>query len=134
MATLNRVHGQVGPGAFFGYTQIVVKIAATGKFTADTVNATTGAITENGYSTAVKVLQTFGSITWLGGQNDDAITAIMDRPTLNQVAGSTTSGNLGALKDAVATALVGGIGAVASYTVTVSTALVGAGTFTFVSP
>lgn len=134
MATLNRVHGQVGPGAFFGYSQIVVKIAATGKFTADTVNATTGAITENGYSTAVKVIQTFGSITWLGGQNDDSITAIIDRPTLNQVAGSTTSGNLGALKDALATALTGGIGAVASYTVTVATALVGAGTFTFGSP
>ena len=134
MATLNRVHGQVGPGAFFGYTQIVVKIAATGKFTADAVDATTGAITEGGYAKAVKAMQTFGSITWLGGQNDDSITAIMDRPTLNQVAGSTTSGNLGALKDAVATALVGGIGAVASYTVTVSTALVGAGTFTFVSP
>jgi hypothetical protein len=134
MASINRVHGQSSAGAFFGYTPIVVKIAATGKFTADSVSGTTGAITDGGYTIARRVIQTFGSIVWLSAQNDDAITVIVDQPTLNQVAGSTTTGNLGALKDALATALAGGIGAVASYTVTVSSTLNGAGTFTFASP
>ena len=128
MASIQRVHGTSAAGAFFGYTPIVVKVAATGIFTADTVNATTGAITEGGYAVARKILQNYGSIVWLGARDVDNFTAIVDQPTLNQVGGPTTTTALGALKDALTTALGG------THVVTVATALVGAGTFTFVSP
>ena len=59
---LNRVHGQVSAGAFYGYSPLVIKVAdsATTSFSADTVNATTGAITDGGYSKAVRAIQSLG--------------------------------------------------------------------------
>lgn len=131
-AGIARVHGQPAAGAFYGYTPVVVKIAATGKFTADTVNGTTGAITDGGYATAIKLVQTVGSIVWLGAQTANTFTAVVDFPSLNQGdgaggnAGATTG--FGALKAALAAALGG---AVSDYTVTTATALNGDGTFTF---
>ena len=132
MPGINKVHGQVAPGAFYGYTPLVVKVAATGKFTADSVNGTTGAITEGGYAKASKALQTVSSIVWLGARDADAFTAIVDFPTANQGdgaggnAGATTG--FGALKATLAAALGGVVG---DYTVTTSSVLNGAGTFTF---
>jgi len=131
MAGISRVHGQVAAGAFYGYTPIVVKVANTGTFTADSV-AGTGVITEGGYAKATKVLQAFGSIVWQGAQTDDSITVIMDQPSLNQGdgvggnAGATTG--FGALKAALATALSD---QASDFRVTTSTTLNGAGTFTF---
>ena len=131
MPGISRVHGQVAAGAFYGYTPIVVKVANTGTFTADSV-AGNGVITEGGYAKATKVLQTFGSIVWQGAQTDDSITVIMDQPTLNQGdgvggnAGATTG--FGALKAALATALSD---QASDFRVTTSTTLNGAGTFTF---
>jgi len=137
MATLNRVHGQVAAGAFYGYTPLVIKIADSGsRFAADTVDATTGVITENGYSKAVKAIQSLGSIVLLGAQTSASITVIVDQPSFNQGAGATTSGTFGALKDAMAGAGILSAANVASgnLTVTVSSALNGAGTFTFAAP
>ena len=132
MAGISRVHGQVAAGAFFGYTPIVVKVANTGTFTVDSVDGTTGVITEGGYAKATKVLQTFGTVVWQGAQTADSITVIMDQPTLNQGdgvggnAGATTG--FGALKAALATELSD---TAANFRVTTSTTLNGAGTFTF---
>lgn len=131
MAGISRVHGQVAAGAFYGYTPIVVKIANTGTFTADSV-AGTGVITEGGYAKATKIVQTFGSIVWQGAQADDSVTFIIDQPTLNQ--GDGAGGNAGATTGfgALKAALASGIGSTAAnYRVTTSTALNGAGTFTF---
>jgi len=131
-AGIARVHGQAAPGAFYGYTPLVVKVAATGKFTADTVNGTTGAITDGGYAKAIKAVQTVGSIVWLGAQTANTFTAVVDYPSANQGdgaggnAGATTG--FGALKAALAAALGGAAG---DYTITTATALNGDGTFTF---
>lgn len=134
MAALNRVHGQVAAGAFYGYTPLVIKIADSGsRFTADSVNGTTGAITEGGYALAVKAIQSLGSIVWLGAQLDASITVIVDQPTFNAGAGATTSGAYGALKDAMVGAGILSAANVVSgnLTVTTSSVLNGAGTFTF---
>ena len=132
MPGISRIHGQVATGAFYGYTPIVVKVANTGTFTADSVDGTTGVITEGGYAKATKIVQTFGSIVWQGAQTDDSVTFIIDQPTLNQ--GDGVGGNSGATTGfgALKAALASGIGSTAAnYRVTTSTTLNGAGTFTF---
>ena len=134
MAALNRVHGQVAAGAFFGYTPLVIKITDSGeRFTADSVNGTTGAITEGGYALAVKAIQSLGSIVWLGAQLNASITVIVDQPTFNTGAGATTAGVYGALKDAMVGAGILSAANVVSGNLTVATSSVlnGAGTFTF---
>ena len=131
-AGIDRVHGRAAPGAFYGYTPLVVKIAASGKFTADTVNATTGAITDGGYAKTVKALQTVGSIVWLGAQTANTFAAIVDYPSVNQ--GDGAGGNAGATTGfgALAATLAATLGGVAGdYTITTSSALNGDGTFTF---
>jgi len=129
MATINRVHGQVSAGAFYGYSPLVIKIADSGNsFTADTVNGTTGVITEGGYSKAVKGIQAVASIVILGARTDaTAICAIVDYPSCNQGAGATTSGTFGALKDAIAAATGATVG---NLTVTSGTVLANTGAFT----
>jgi hypothetical protein len=126
---ISKVHGQVAPGAFYGYSPVVVLITESGKFTADTV-AANGVITEGGYAKATKVVQTFGSIVWLGAQASGTFCAIIDSPTLN--AGDGAGGNAGATTGfaALKAALVAALGS-GTYAVTTSTALNGAGTFTF---
>lgn len=131
-AGIARVHGQAAAGAFYGYSPLVIKIANNGKFTADTVNGTTGAITDGGYAKTVKLVQTVGSIVWLGAQTANTFAAVIDYPSANQGdgaggnAGATTG--FGALKAALAAALGG---AASDYTITTSSALNGDGTFTF---
>lgn len=118
-----RVNGQAATGAFYGYTPLVVKAACTAGFLADSVDSTTGAITENGFSKAVKVLETFGSIQWLGAQSNNSIVAIVDGPTFN----AGVAGDYAEL-DTALTAVRDGSGAL---TVTTSATLNGDGTFTF---
>lgn len=133
MATISKTHGQVAAGAFFGYTPLVIKVAdSSTRFTIDSGGGTS-AITEGGYSKAVKAIQSLGSIVWLGAQTDAAITVIVDQPTFNAGAGATTSGAYGALKDAMVGAGILSAANVVSgnLTVTTSSVLNGAGTFTF---
>lgn len=132
MPSLNRVHGQVSAGAFYGYSPLVVRITDTSNgFTADTVNATTGAITEGGYAKAVKGIQAVGSIIMLSARTDaGSICAIVDGPSFNAGAGPTTTGAYGALKDAVVSAasLAGTVA------ITVGTVLANTGAFTMATP
>ena len=127
MASISRVNGTPAAGSFYGYQPVVVKIAASASvFTADSVDGTTLAITEGGYTKAIKACEQVGSFIILGARDADYFTAVFDRSTLNNGAGATTSGAFGALKDALDSE-VGG----ATWTITTSTALNGAGTFTF---
>lgn len=138
MPGISRVHGQTSGGAFYGYSPLVVRVTCSGGaanvFTADTVNGTTGAITDGGYTIARRTLQNFASIVWLGERDtgNDVFTAIVDLPSANQgdgaggQSGATTG--FGALKAALAAALGGAAG---DYAVATSTALNGVGTFTF---
>jgi len=99
-----KVHGQAAPGAFFGYTPLVIKVtdSATTSFTADTTDTATGVITEGGYSKAVKAMQTLGSIIWLGARTDaQYFTCIVDQPSFNAGGGAITTSAYGALKDAM---------------------------------
>ena len=135
MATINRVHGQVSAGAVYGYSPLVVRVInSDNAFTADSVNATTGVITEGGYAKAVRVIQTFGSIIMLSARTDaGSICVIVDGPTFNQVAGATTAGAFGALRDAMVAAAntVAGITTNATNTtVTSGTSLANTGAFT----
>lgn len=131
-AGIARVHGQAAAGAFYGYTPVAILVTASGKFTADTVNSTTGAITDGGYAKAVKAVQTVGSIVWLGARASGTFAAVVDFPSLNQGdgmggnAGATTG--FGALKAALAAACGG---SASDYAITSATELNGDGTFTF---
>jgi len=127
MAGFSRVNGQAAAGSFYGYTPLVIKVAATGGFTANSGGGTT-AITEGGYDKAVRAIETLGSVIWLGAQTDNTFTAVVDGPSFNAGAGATTSGAYGALRDAMSSATSVSVGSV---TVTTSSALNGAGTFTF---
>jgi hypothetical protein len=132
MAGIARVHGQTTTGAFYGYTPLVVKVTAAGKFTADSVNGTTGAITDGGYTKARRILQTFASIVWLGDRASGTFVAIVDQPTANQ--GDGAGGNAGATTGfgALSAALAAGIsGSAGDYVVTTSSTLNGDGSFTF---
>jgi len=127
MASIARVNGTPANGSFYGYQPVVVKIAANASvFTADSVNGTTKVITEGGYSQAVRAVQQVGSVIILGARDADYFTAVFDGATLNNGPGGTTSGTFGALKDALDSE-VGG----ATWTITTSTVLNGAGTFTY---
>jgi len=129
MATINRVHGTVSTGAFYGYSPLVIKItdSDSAAFTADTVNGTTGAITKGGYSKAVEAVESLGSIVWLGARTDaHYFTCIVDGPSFNAGGGAITTGAYGALKDAV---VLAGITTVDKLTVNAYTTLTNAGTF-----
>jgi hypothetical protein len=130
-AGIGRVHGADAAGAFYGYSPLVVLVTASGKFTADSTNATTGIITEGGYTKARKALQTVASIVWLGGQTNNTFAAIIDAPSANT--GDGTGGNGGATTGfkALRDALASNCGGVYSdYAITSGTVLAGDGTFT----
>jgi hypothetical protein len=130
MPTINRVHGQASAGAFYGYSPLAIKVADSGNnFTADTVNATTGVITEGGYSKAVKAIQTLGSIVLLGARTDGtAVSAIVDAPSFNQGAGAISTGTFGALKDAIV--LAGVTSTVTNLTITSGSVFANTAAFT----
>lgn len=128
MALLSRFNGAAAAGAFYGYTPLVIKVADSGNsFTANSGGAGS-AITEGGYEKAVRAIQQLGSVVWLGAQANGSFTAVVDGPTFNAGAGATTSGAYGALKDAIVAATGATVG---NLTVTTSSVLNGAGTFTF---
>jgi hypothetical protein len=129
MAGIARVHGAPAAQGFYGLQPVVVKIARSNVFTADTGGGTTE-ITEGGYTKGIRALQTVASIVMLGAKesSDDSIAAIVDGATFNNGAGLTTAGTYGALKDALVAAVGGAAG---NYTITVSSELNGDGTFTF---
>jgi hypothetical protein len=121
MATINRAHGQATAGSFFsGYQPLVIQIAETGKFTADTVvtNASGArAITDGGYANAIKAVQSLGSVLAVSSQTANNICFMVDEPTFNAGGGLTTSGAYGALHDALVAACGSG-----TYTVTTNSA------------
>ena len=129
MAEIGRISGSPAAGQFYGYNFVVIKVANSNNvFTADAVDGTTRIITPGGYSGAVKALAQIGSLIVLGTQAAGTFTAIVDAATVNNGPGGTTSGAYGALKDALVSQISG---TASDYTVTTSTALNGAGTFTY---
>ena len=117
----DRVAGTAQAGAWYGYSPLVVQIACDASgFLVDTVGAD-GAITENGFSKTVSVVETFGSIVWLGAQSDTDFAAIVDGPSFNK----------GAAGDyAELAAAVGAVVDAGNVTITTSAELNGDATFT----
>ena len=133
MATLNRIHGTATAGAFYGYSPLCIKVTdSSSNFTVDTVNGTTGAITEGGYSKMVKAVQTLGSVVILGSQANGAFCVVVDGPSFNAGGDATNTGAYGILKT-LATAVaneIGTAGTIAITTSAASPALTSAGAFT----
>ena len=132
MADLPRVNGVVTAASFYGLTFKAIKIAATGKFTADSVDTSTfpgyNSIVEGGYSKAVKAVEQCGSIVIQSARNANSFAVIVDGSTFNTGTGHDTTGAFGALKDA----LVSECGGVSSdYTINSSDVFNSDGTFTF---
>ena len=69
-------------------------------------------ITEGGYTKAVKAIEQVASVIWLGARHSgsDYFSAVVDYSTFNDGAGTTTTGQYGALADA----LYGQLGGTAS--------------------
>ena len=128
MATINRIHGRAASGSFYGYSPLCIRVTDSGNaFTADTVDGTTGVITEGGYSKMVKVMQTLGSIVILGAQANGSFCAVVDGPSFNAGGDTTNTGAYGILQTL---ADVIGSGTVAITTSAASPALTSAGAFT----
>jgi hypothetical protein len=126
-----KVNGKAAAGAFYGYQPLVIKIATTNLMTATSGGTSqTDPLVEGGYDQAIRAVETLGSIVWAGAQDsgNDYVTVVVDAATFNAGAGATTSGAYGALKDALASALSA---SASDFTITTSSALNGAGTFTF---
>ena len=130
MADLNRVNGTVFAASLYGYAFKAIKIARANVLTADTVNGTTLAITEGGYSKAMKAIMQCGTIVIACAQDggDDYVSVIVDGSTFNDGPGVDTAGAFGALKDA----LISEIGGVAgNYTISSGSTLNADGTITY---
>ena len=119
MADISRVNGSPATGGFYGLQGALIVVTASGKFTADSVNGTTKVITPGGYSGAVKALAQVSSLIWLGAQASGSFAAIVDKTNLNDGPGGTTTGQYGALIDALVSECGGTAGnySVAAYTV-----------------
>jgi hypothetical protein len=104
MAGIDRIHGSVVNPASLnsGYALKFFKVAVSGiTLAADTVNATTGAITEGNFTKAVRVIQKTSSIIYLGVRANaqfvvalDGATAGVTGPAFDSDADPTTAERL----------------------------------------
>lgn len=125
-----KVNGKAAAGAFQGYQPLVIKVADSQSGFTATTGGTSQAdpLVEGGFDKGIRAVETLGSIVWAGAQTNASICVVVDAATFNAGAGQTSSGAYGALKDAVASATGMGVG---NLTITTSSVLNGAGTFTF---
>ena len=136
MAGIGRIHGQADygtslnvtgqKGAFLGgYQPLFIKVAGTGVATLDTVDATTGVITDGTRAKSLRAISTLGTVVMTDTASaTTAITVMVDGASFNQGAGATTAGTFGALKDAVSAATSIAVG---SLTVTSGSGITSAG-------
>lgn len=84
MAGIDRIHGSVvNPASFAsGYSMTFLKVAVSGiTLAADTVNGTTGAITEGNFTKAVRIIQNVASIVYLGARANGQFVVAVDGAT-----------------------------------------------------
>ena len=123
MAQINRIHGQNNSGstenrdpvnvtgsegAFFsGYQPLELQFTGSNEFNSDSVDGTTGAITDGTRTKAIRAINQFGSILMVDrNNNNDALTVIVDGASFNRGdLGSNTGTNFGLVIDAVETAV-----------------------------
>jgi hypothetical protein len=130
LSQIGRVHGTASAGAFYGIQPLAVRVTdSSSNFTADSVDGTTGVITEGGYSKMVRAIQTLGSVVILGTQANGAFCAVVDGASFNAGGDATNTGWGGILKT-LATAVADDIGTPGTIAVTSGTVFTSAGVFT----
>jgi hypothetical protein len=84
MAGIDRIHGSVvNPASFVsGYSMTFFKVAVSGiTLAADTVDGTTGAITDGNFTKAVRTIQNIASLAYLGARADAQFVVAVDGAT-----------------------------------------------------
>ena len=82
MPGINRIHGGVIEEFLLSaYQQTFIKITGTNVGTADSVNGTTGAITDGNFSKAIRAIQTIATISYIGPRHNDGFIVLVDGAT-----------------------------------------------------
>lgn len=82
MAGISRIHGSVTSEFMIGgYQQTFLKITGTNVGTADSVDATTLAITDGNFSKSIRAIQTIATISWIGPRHNDGFVILVDGAT-----------------------------------------------------
>jgi hypothetical protein len=82
MPGINRIHGGVTAEFLMSaYQQTFLKITGTNIGTADTVNGTTGAITDGNFSKSIRAIQTIATTSWIGPRHNDGFLVLVDGAT-----------------------------------------------------
>jgi hypothetical protein len=82
MPGISRIHGGVTAEFLLsGYQQTFLKITGTDVGTADSVNGTTGAITDGNLSKAIRAIQTIATISYIGPRHNDGFIVLVDGAT-----------------------------------------------------
>jgi len=104
MAGISRVHGTAAAGGFYGYQPTILKIAGTGVGTADSVDGTTGVITEGNFTKSIRAIQRIASIVYIGTRANNQFVVIIDGATANPYVSANTDTDVAAAVDTVVTA------------------------------
>ena len=82
MAGINRIHGGIESEFLMSaYQQTFLKITGTNVGTADSVNGTTGAITDGNFSKSIRAIQTIATTSWIGPRHNDGFLVLVDGAT-----------------------------------------------------
>jgi hypothetical protein len=82
MPGINRIHGGVTAEFLLSaYQQTFLKITGTNIGTADSVNGTTGAITDGNLSKSIRAIQTIATVSWIGPRHNDGFVVLVDGAT-----------------------------------------------------
>jgi hypothetical protein len=82
MPGINRIHGGVTAEFLLSaYQQTFIKITGTNIGTDDTVNGTTGAITDGNFAKSIRAIQTIATTSWIGPRADDGFLVMVDGAT-----------------------------------------------------
>ena len=82
MPGINRIHGGVTAEFLMSaYQQTFLKITGTNIGTADSVDGTTGAITDGNFSKSIRAIQTIATTSWIGPRHNDGFLVLVDGAT-----------------------------------------------------
>jgi len=82
MPGINRIHGGVTAEFLLSaYQQTFIKITGTNIGTDDTVNGTTGAITDGNFAKSIRAIQTIATTSWIGPRHNDGFVIMVDGAT-----------------------------------------------------
>jgi hypothetical protein len=82
MAGIDRIHGGVAADTLHGgYQQSFLLIAGTNVGTDDSVNGTTGAITDGNFAKAIRAIQTIATTVFIGPRANNGFCVAVDGAT-----------------------------------------------------